>query len=103
MYKKLLEKISVDFDITDELLVRNYTSVRQLTIEEKGIKWGTTSANDIISGSVRNGQDKILYGISTDFGALIKLCGLIKLFLNKTSCKCETVKYPLLLSDFNET
>ena len=30
MYKKLLGKISVDFDITDELLLRHYKSVRHL-------------------------------------------------------------------------
>jgi len=30
MYKKLLGKISVDFDVTDELLVRHYKSVRLL-------------------------------------------------------------------------
>ena len=57
-----------------------------------GIKWGTTSATYILSESLRIGRVEFLCNISIEFGVLIKLVGLIKIFLDKTSCKCVIVK-----------
>jgi hypothetical protein len=83
---KLLGIVSVDFDVTDQLLIRFSAFVRccrqQLgyneTVHQLVIHF--KKAND----SVRK---EVLYNILIEFGVPMKLVRLIKMFLNETYSK----------------
>jgi hypothetical protein len=88
---KLLGTISVDFNITDQLLIKFSAFIRY---------WGKVEHNETVLqlfiyfkkayGSVRR---EVLYNILIEFGVLMKLVRLIKMCLNATYSKVHIGKH----------
>jgi hypothetical protein len=76
---KLLDFISVDFDVIDQLLIRCSAFVTFL--RKLGVQWDSTSAIDRLQeyDSVRR---EVLYNILIESGIPMKLGGLTKMCLN---------------------
>jgi hypothetical protein len=89
---KLLEIISLGFDVTDQLLIRFFTFVRYL---EKKYEYNETVHQLFIDfkeayDSVRR---EVLYNILIEFGVPLKLVRLFKMCLNQTYSKAHVGKY----------
>jgi hypothetical protein len=89
---KLLVTISVDFDVTDQLLIRFSTFVR---CRRKKLEYNEAVRKIYIDfkkayDSVRR---KVLYSILIQFGVPMKLIRLIKMCLNETYSKARIDKH----------
>jgi hypothetical protein len=90
--KKLLGTISVDFDLTDQLLIRFSAFVRYW---RKKLQYNKTVHQLFIDFKKAYDSVKweVLYNILIEFGAPMKLASLIKTSLNETYSKVSVGKH----------
>jgi len=93
MHRIMLEIISIDFDLTGQLL-NTYSSPN--TREGVRIQQGTTSASYRLQGSLLFIWERVLYNILIEFDIPMKVVGLIKMCLTETY---RTVRVGKNLSD----
>jgi hypothetical protein len=89
---KVLGTVSVDFDVTDQLLIRFSAFVKYW-----GKKWEYSETVHQLFIDFKKAYDsvrrKVMYNILIDFGIPMKLTGLIKMCLNETYSKVRIGKH----------
>jgi hypothetical protein len=85
---KLLGIVSMDFDVTDQLLIRFSAFVRYWRK-----KWEYNETVHHLFIGFKKVRREVLYNILIEFGVPMKLVRLIKISLNETHCKVRIDKY----------